>query len=126
MKTASFVGTCPARSTKVLVTPRINHPYTLKKIVTTFPIGAINLMKLRFFMAIDDQAPATGAPTGTSILADYGQVDYVVGDGTKKELDHELEVRAAGSFLKVYAQNDDYYPHDIDVQMTIEQKERRP
>lgn len=125
MKTASFVGSCPARGEITLVAPRIAHAYVLKKIVTTFPIGAINLLKLRFFKAIDDQAPSTGAPSGTSILVDYGQVDYVVGDGTKKEMDHELEVLEKGSFLKVYAVNEDYYKHAIDVQMTIEPIESR-
>lgn len=120
MKTVSFSGTCAARSTKVLVTPRIGHPYLIDKIHARFPIGCDDKMKLRFYVSTDDNAPAAGAPSDISMLRDYGHVDYITGDGDVKDMKHNLEVAEAGTYLKVFAENADYYPHLIDVQIYIE------
>jgi hypothetical protein len=51
---------------------------------------------------------------------EYGQVDFVVGDDDAKELSNEVSISESGSYLKVYAVNNDAYDHAIDVQMTIE------
>ena len=120
LKTVAFFGTCAARATLVLVSPRISTPYQLARIRAEFPAGAANLVQLRFFVAPDDYAPTSGAPSGVSVLADYGQVDYVAGDDDIKDLSQEVDIAEAGSFLKVYADNTDYYDHDVDVQMTID------
>ena len=77
-------------------------------------------MKLRFFIATDDQAPASGQPTGVSVLADYGQVDYIVGDDDEKDMNHDVLVDTGGSYLKVHAENDDFYDHAVDVHMELE------
>ena len=122
MKTISFVGECDARSKIVLVSKRINHAYTLKRIVANFEQGASQEMKLRFYKSLDDHAPTTGEPSGTSILRDYGQVDYVIGEASEKQMEHELEVDEKGSYLKVYADNRDFFAHLVDVQMYIEPK----
>ena len=124
MKTVSFSGSCLARAEKVLVTPRITYPYTVKRIHCRFPVGTINLLLLRFFVSKDDDAPSSGAPNGYSMLRELGQVDYIRGEADEKTLEHEVEVEGEGTYLKVYAVNDDYYNHDIDVQMTIEPRER--
>lgn len=107
-----------------MASPRITHPYSVRGIDAKFASGCENLMSLRFYTSADDQAPTSGAPSGVSILADYGQVDYVVGDNDAKHLVHDVMVAEGGSFLKVYADNDDYFDHDVDVQMTIEEVER--
>jgi len=120
MKTVSFYGTCEARSEKTLVTPRISTGYKIMAIHATFPLGCINLLSLSFYHSIDANAPSAGKPSGVSILMDYGQVDYVVGDGQKKEMQHECEMHERGSFLKVYANNTDFFAHAIDVQIFIE------
>ncbi len=122
MKTISFVVDCGARSKIVLVSKRINHAYMLKRIVANFEQGASQEMKLRFYVSLDEHAPTTGEPSGTSILRDYGQVDYVVGEASQKRMDHDLEVSEKGSYLKVYADNQDFFAHLVDVQMYIEQK----
>jgi len=77
-------------------------------------------MLLRFFISLDNHAPTTGLPSGISILRDYGQVDYLVGDDVIKTIRHDLENPEGGAYLKVHATNNDYYDHAIDVQMTIE------
>ena len=125
MKTIAFFGTCEARSTKVLVSLRISRPFRLKGIHAKFPSGCENLVALRFYAANDDEAPSSGAPSGLSMLADYGQVDYVVGDGDTKRMEHEVEIDFGGSYLKVYANNTDFWPHGVDVQMFIEDLEGR-
>jgi len=124
MKTVSFSGKCLARAEKVLVTPRITYPYVVRKIHCRFPVGTINLLFLRFYVSKDDDAPSSGEPNGYSMLREHGQVDFIRGEGDEKTLEHEVEVTEQGTYLKVYAVNEDYYDHDIDVQMTIEPKER--
>lgn len=125
MKTVSFSGTCSARSQIVLVTPRITYLYVVSKIHCRFPVGCINLLRLRFYVSPDDDAPSTGAPNGFSMLRELGQVDYILGDGDEKDMVHEIEVDESGTYLKVYAVNDDYFPHLIDVQMTLEPMTRK-
>ena len=124
MKTVSFNGVCPARSSLVLSTPRITHPYGITRIHVRFPVGCINELKLRFYTSPDDDVPSTGPPNGASMLREYGQVDFIVGDGDSKNMEHDLDVDESNTWLKVYAVNDDYYDHEVDVQMTIEPKKR--
>jgi len=120
MKTVSFYGTCLAGAEKVLVSPRIGHGYVVERIRARFAIGCEHLLKLRFFMAMDDETPTSGKPSGVSMLADYGQVDYIIGDGDAKDMLHSVEMPEGGSFLKVHAINSDAFDHDIDVQMEIQ------
>ena len=124
IKTVAFAGTVAARSSQVLVSKRIGTGFGLRRIHATFPPGCINLVYLRFYISPDDDAPASGHPTGVSVLRDYGQVDYVIGDDQKKELEHHVEQPEGGYYMKVYAVNDDYYAHAVDVQMFIELLER--
>jgi hypothetical protein len=56
---------------------------------------------------------------------DYGQVNYLRGDGVQVEVEHEIQVSEGGSFLKIYAVNDDWFPHAIDVDVEIEVEEDR-
>ena len=119
MKTVAFYGSCEARSSLVLVSSRISRPYDVHEIHAKFPAGSNNLLKLRLYESPDDQAPTSGAPSGVSMLADYGQVDYVVGDDDFKWVRHHVVIDTGGSYLKVYAVNDDFYEHDVDVQILI-------
>jgi hypothetical protein len=125
LKTLSFHGTCNSASVLTLASPRISTPFRVKSIRATFPLGCINLLQLSFLLAYDGSTPATGKPSGTSMLQDYGQVDYIVGDDIKKMLLHEVDVNESGTYLKVYAKNDDFSDHGVDVQVTIDTRERR-
>lgn len=124
MKTVSFNDSCAARSTVVLCTPKITHPYRVRSIHCRFPVGCINAVKLRFYVSADDDVPASGAPNGMSMLMEYGQVDYVVGDGDSKNMEHDVKVAESNTWLKVFAENSDYFAHQVDVQMRIEPLER--
>lgn len=125
MKTVSFFGTCSARSTKVLVSGRITHKYEIKKIRASFAAGCFNNLRLEFMVSADDSAPETGKPGGVSLLADYGQVEFVVGNDEDMVMEHSLVVDYGGSFIKVYADNLGYTDQDISVQITIEDIARR-
>jgi len=125
MKTVAFYGTVSANSEVTLVSPRIATPFCVRRILVCFAPGCENLVFLRFFYSLGSDAPSSGAPSGVNILSDYGQVDYIVGDDVLKDLEHEVEVPGGGAYLKVYADNDDAYPHSIDVQMFIEPLPRR-
>lgn len=124
MKTVSFHGSCAARSSKVLVSKAITTAYIISEIHATFALGCVNKLRLEFLIAHDDEAPSTGKPSGVSVLADYGQVAYVIGDNSKKIMGHNVESDSGGTYLKVYAVNDDFYDHDIDVQIMINEVER--
>ena len=85
-------------------------------------MGCLNRVNLRFFISPDNDTPSTGPPNGYSMLREHGQVDYIVGDGDQKDMHHEVEVQSSGTYIKVYAVNDDFYDHLVDVQMTLEPK----
>lgn len=120
LKTVAFYGVAPARSGVTLVSKRISTLLRLRGIVATFPVGTLNLLLLRFYASLDQEAPAATQPSGVSLLRDYGQVDYLAGDGEQLRLDHDVLVAEAGSYLKVWALNSDFYEHAVNVQMTLE------
>lgn len=119
-KTVSFYGSAPARSGLTLVSKRIGTPFRIVSIRATFPSGCINLLALRFYTAFDLHTGTTTEPNGVSVLRDYGQVDYLVGEGEQKLIEHSVAVAERGSYLKVWGVNDDFFDHAIDVQMTID------
>lgn len=125
MKTVSFFGQCAARSTLVLVSQLITHPYFLRRVRSSFSEGCFNLLRLEFFISSDNEAPASGKPSGSSILADYGQVDFVAGNSEVVDMRHEVEVPQGGSYLKIYADNLGYEAQDVNVQMFLELVERK-
>lgn len=124
MITIPFFGSCSAGASLVIVSQRIAWPFKLKSIRAHFAQGANNLLALRFYHAQDNQAPASGAPSGFCLFSELGQVDYLIGNNDTKVIEHELTIRDTGSYLKVYAVNSDTVAHTIDVQMTIEEIER--
>lgn len=125
MKVISFYGNSPARSGVTLVSPRIQSGYRVKKVVANFALGCQNLLKLHCFSSPDNWAPADEVPTGLNYFSDYGQVDYVVGDNIQLRLDHEVEIPERGSYIKIYGENNDYYDHAVNVQVTIELIDRK-
>lgn len=119
-KTVSFVGSVPLRDEIVFVSARISTPFRMTRIVSTFALGQNNLVQLSFFIATDPDAPSSGIPSGNSVLKDYGQVDYVVGEDTQLDMSHSVREVQAGAWLKVRAVNADFFEHAVNVQMTIE------
>lgn len=124
MKTVSFFGECAARTTKVLVSQPISHPYEVTGIRASFSNGCFNLLRLEVFISNDGDAASSGKPSGTSVLSDYGQVDYVVGNDEQVNMLHNVLVDHGGSWLKVYADNRGYEAQDVSVQITILPLER--
>ncbi|GAH66960.1 unnamed protein product, partial [marine sediment metagenome] len=49
-----------------------------------------------------------------------GQVPYLVGDDERKEFPHEIKIRRAGTYIKVYGNNTDAFAHTLDAQVVIE------
>jgi hypothetical protein len=119
-KTISFYGICPARSRVTLVSKRIAYAYQLQRIAATFPAGCLNLLQLSFFAAGDNDAPTAAPPADFSLLAENGQVAYLVGDDTTKDCTHHVDCPDQGSYLKVHAYNSDWYDHAVDCHMTLE------
>lgn len=77
-------------------------------------------MRLKIFTSNDPDAPSSGQPTGTNLLSQYGQVDYVIGDDDWRVFEHTVIVPTRNNWLKVYADNRDIFAHTVDVLITIE------
>ena len=118
--TISFFDTVDASSKKTLVSQRINVPFRTTRIRASFAPGVNRLMKLYFYISPDPSAPSTEAPTGYNVLAQTGQATYISGDNDVKDFQMEIMETVRGQYLKVYAVNEDTYPHTIDVQITVE------
>ena len=119
-KSISFSGTVPAHGVLTVVSSRVMSRYRVKRLHVRFAPGCQGLVLVRLFVSSDDSAPASGAPGGASLLVDYGQVDYVRGDGETLVLEHDVPVDWGGSYVKVFATNGDFYPHSVDVVAEIE------
>jgi len=118
--TMSFFGSVSASSKNTLVSEYINVPFRTRVVRASFAPGVNRLMKLYFFISQDKEAPTTEEPKGTNLFAQLGQVRYITGDDEFKEFPHQVPYHEAGSYLKIYAVNDDTYDHTIDCQITIE------
>jgi len=118
-QTVCFAGTATARSQVTLVSRRIDAGFAIRRVTARFPPGAQHLMNLEFWLSPDSSAPSSGDPTGVNILHEFGQVDYVRGDGDVVTLRCDVEVLERGMFLKVLAANNDWFDHAVDVQIEI-------
>jgi hypothetical protein len=118
-KTISFFGTVSAGSELTLASQRIDTPYSVTQIVASFALGCNRLVQLEFFISTDATTPSTGKPSGSSLLGDYGQISYLVGDDQMKTIFHNVHQPQGGSYVKVYANNTDAFDHAVDVQVTI-------
>ncbi len=118
--TLPFFGSVAAGGELTLVSQRLNFTYTIQTLIASFALGTDRTLQLRYFLSYDDSAPAAGMPVGEDLLSIYGQVPYLVGDDERKEFPHEIPVRRAGTYLKVYGRNTDTFPHTIDAQIVID------
>ncbi|MBA7609567.1 hypothetical protein ES703_16758 [subsurface metagenome] len=118
--TLPFFGSVAAGGELTLVSQRLNFTYTIHSLIASFALGCDRTLQLRFFLSYEDSAPAAGLPTGEDLLSIYGQVPYLVGDDERKEFPHEIQVRRAGTHLKVYGNNSDSFAHTLDAQIVIE------
>lgn len=118
--TLSFFGTVNAASIVTLVSKRINVPFKTSMIRAAFALNTNRTLQLSFWISPDDDAPTTGNPTGISILAERGQVDYLVGDDEVKYFKTEIIQNTGGWYIKIRANNTDAFAHTIDSQITLE------
>lgn len=117
---ASFFGTVAASSNVTLVSRKITAPFITKRIRASFALNVNRTLQLSFFISPDAENPTDVRPNGSSLLAQLGQVDFVVGDDEIKEFNVEVESPTANQWLKVFAVNADSFEHTIDAQIAIE------
>jgi len=121
--TISFLGTVSPGGEKVLCSRRITFPFQTRKLRVFFPLNTNRTVQVSFFVSPDAETPAAGKPTGTNLFSPYSPVDYLVGDDECKELEHTVEVKERGQYVKVYAVNTDVFSHTIDAQVMISEIE---
>jgi len=115
----SFLGTVSAGGELTLVSRRITFPFRTWKLRVFFPLNTNRTVRVSFFLSPDSSAPITGKPTGQNLFSAYSAVDYIVGDDEMKELEHVVDVKEIGQYVKVYARNTDAFPHTVDAQVMI-------
>jgi len=125
MKTVSFFGTCALRGELTLVSAQVSSPFRLVGSRLKFADGCGNQMRVEIVIGPDSDAPSSGRPNGTSVLSDYGQVRYVVGNDEVVVLHHDVVVSESPAWLKIYADNTDWYEHDVLVQLFIQPLARK-
>jgi len=118
--TLPFNGMVSAGGELTLVSKRLTFPYLVKRLVTSFALGANRTLQVKFFVSLDKSAPATGQPTGLDLLSLYGEDSYLTGDDEQKDFPHEIKVPEAGSYVKIYGNNTDSFDHTLDAQVIIE------
>ena len=122
----SFQGSVAASSRVTLVSVRIGFPYQVKNIRVKYALGQAGLVQHTFFVSNDDAAPTDAKPSGQNILAQYGNVDYVVGDDDVLEMRDETFVSRMPTWIKVHAYNTDTSTHTINVLITVEDFRKHP
>ncbi len=121
--TLPFNGSVPAGGELTLCSKLLTFPYFISQIIASFALGTNRTLQLRFFKSNDPTCPATGKPTGLSLLSIYGEDPYLTGDDDQKSFPHEIEVRESGSYIKVHANNTDAFAHTLDAQVVIDSGE---
>lgn len=124
IKTISFFDTVSALSEKTIASDRISSPYEIQQIAASFALNTSRKLQLKFFDSLSSHQPSSGEPNANNWLTDYGQVDYIVGDGEKKVLTHNVQILTHPSYILIYANNTDSFIHTIDVLIQIKLIER--
>lgn len=125
-RTVNFSGTCLARSTLVLKSPRLHSKFRIRRLLFHFTPGCQGRLALEVYVSPDIAVPAAGPPTGWSILTDCSQAAAVHGDGQDLDLQHQVTIPTTANTLAVYAANTDWYDHAVDVQVGIEVPTEEP
>lgn len=114
MRAIPFHDTVAAFSEKTLVSKRIRFKYKRVRVRVHFVLNTNYTLKIKPIISGDQDAPTTGEPQGSNFLDQLGHVDYMVGDDEVKEAIYYLEVEQEGTWVKIYAKNEDSWPHTID------------
>lgn len=122
--TIAFFDTVAAHSKMTLVSKRITVPFELQRVKASFALNTNRQLRIEFVISPDDSTPTDKPLTGFNVLSELGQVEFLVGDDDTKEVPMRIDVRVAGMYVKVFANNLDSYDHTIDAQAFILTKER--
>jgi len=122
----SFQGSVEASTRATLVSARVGFPYQIKHIRVKCALGQFGLVRYYFVVSQDNTAPTSGLPSGQNILAQYGNVDYVLGDDDVLDMNDQTFIARMPTWVKVHAYNTDTYPHTVNVLVTIEDFRTHP
>lgn len=124
MKTTyPFAANVSAMGEKTLASGKIDYPFVLRHIQVGFAQGCNRLLRIYIYTSLDGNPQKIGVPSGTNVFAGLGNIDYIVGDNSLIDLDHDIPIKGRPTYLKVYANNLDPNDHMIDVRLTIERED---
>lgn len=126
LHTLSFYGSVTTGARVTLVSKRIGMPYVVTGIRVKYALGHVGTVQHSFFISDDPEAPTAGIPSGTNLLAQYGSVDYVVGDDDVSDIQDNTIMDRMGTWVKVHAYNTDTATHTINVLITIDDLRPHP
>ena len=115
-----FAGEVNALANNTLVSKRISSPFTVTHVTVSFPLNQNREVDVKIFISPDSNVETATDPQGFNILQEYGQVDYLHGDGEQLNVPVHVPFRQSGAYLKMYMVNNDNFKHKIFGIVTIE------
>jgi len=115
----TFNESVVANTRSFYVSERFQFRFFVHKVRYRFRDGALDTLRLRFWVTDRQAIEDDTNPTGESLLGGYGTRDYVTGNGPATI---ELEINrefVRGRRLLVDAENTDANPHTVDVQFIV-------
>lgn len=104
----------PAQGSLIKVSEKITYRFSVEKISCEFPQGIGNDLRIYVLVSDDDELKKTG----TSLLKNFTNIDYMIGDGKLIEVYVSQEF-PENKYIKVYAENISTTPQDLNVFVEI-------
>jgi hypothetical protein len=118
--TVNLSGSAPAGALTCFVSHLIKRPFITRTWAVSFNLNQQRLVKHYLYVSPDDFPVAALPDSGFDVLSEHSPTSYLVGDDQSKIIHYEATMENGNGYLKVYAQNDDAFNHDVDVQITID------
>jgi len=118
--TINLSGSAPAGALTCFISEHIKRPFRTLSFLLSFNLNQQRLVKHYLYISPDNCPVAALPDSGFDVLSEHSPTSYLVGDDQSKTIYYEATMENGNGYLKVYAQNDDLFAHDIDVQVTIE------
>jgi len=119
-QTIPFRGTVTAGSSAVLVSEKIARPFKTTRFWVQFELNVARTVDVRFFKRNSSSSSSPTIVQETDLFAQLGQTSKFRGDDQPLIMNHEVVVRDASAFLKVFIENTDGFDHMVEASVEVE------